>query len=111
MEDNKPPILNSKNIALITKIIAIYAGFYRCVIIVQLLTNPLSDNPLRPENSYDPVYFMAAIHVLVLVICGASVWFKKFHWAVTLVCALIVTLSRFYYNEISEYIWSMSSTV
>lgn len=110
MEDNKPPILNSKNIALITKIIALYAAFYLCVIIVQLFTNPLDDNPLTPQNAYDPIYFMAAVHAVVLIVSGICVFKKRFHWSVTLICAVVIALSRFYYNEIAEYIWSMTST-
>jgi hypothetical protein len=111
LEDNKPPILNSKNIALITKIIAIYSAFYLCVIVVQLFTNPLDDNPLTPQNAYDPFYFMAAVHAVVLILCGVSVLKKKFHWAITLSCALVVALTRFYYNEIAEYIWSLTTTI
>jgi hypothetical protein len=111
LEDNKPPILNSKNIALITKIIAIYAAFYLCVIIVQLFVNPLDENPLTPQNAYDPIYFMAAVHLIVLAISGWSVLKKKFHWIVALVCAVLVAFSRFYYNEIAEYIWGLTTTV
>lgn len=110
MEDNKPPILNSKNIALIIKIIAIYAAFYLCVIIVQIFTNPIWENALAPKNAYYPLYFMAVVHLLVLAISGWSVLSKRFHWGIALVCAVVVALSRFYYNEIAEYIWGLTTT-
>ncbi|WP_298952404.1 hypothetical protein [uncultured Nonlabens sp.] len=110
MEETRPPLWNSKSIATVTKVIAIYAAFYLCVVIVQIFTNPLWDNPLAPSNAYYPLYLMAAIHLIVLILTGASVLFKNYHWVVTVIAVLIVTLSRFYYNEIAEYIWNISAT-
>ncbi|WP_213520227.1 hypothetical protein [Nonlabens sp.] len=109
MEQERPPLFNDRSLQITTKIVVIYAAFYMCTVVFQLLTNPLADNPMAPKNAYDPLYVMAVVHLLVFVVTGASVVYKKYIWSITTVAVAVVAMARFYYNDIALWIWSLTS--
>jgi hypothetical protein len=109
LEQERPPLFNDRSLQITTKIVVIYAAFYMCTVVFQLLTNPLEDSPLAPQNAYYPLYFMAVVHLIIFVVTGASVVYKKYFWPLTLVAVAIVAMARFYYNDIALWIWSLTS--
>jgi hypothetical protein len=106
LEQERPPLFNDRSLTIITKIVTIYTAFIICTVIFQVLTNPLENQPLAPQNAYYPLYFMAVVHLIIFLIMGACVMYKKYFWPLSGAAIVVVALFRFYYNDIALWVWS-----
>lgn len=109
MSDNKPPIFSDRSLRVGTKIIAIYALFYVVTALVPLLFNPTSDNEFMPQNHYAPVYFNAAIHLVIFIAAIVSIMKKQFSWFLVGISIAIILASRIFYRDISLLVWGWTS--
>ncbi|MGB3591442.1 MAG: hypothetical protein WBA16_07110 [Nonlabens sp.] len=105
MNEKKPPLFTQKSLVIITKILAIYSLFFTVTAFIPIFKNPVSENPMMPSNHYAPVLFAAAVHFVVFVLTLWSILSKKYSWLLILPLAVIVLLSRFYYDEIAVWVW------
>jgi len=105
-QDNKPPLFTAKSLRIFTKIVAIYAGFYILTVIAQTISEPVSNNPMAPSNAYMPLYVLAAVHLVLGLINLAIIVTKKYNWFVPSISAIIMILSRIFYNDIALLVWS-----
>lgn len=107
-QENRPPLFTSKSLRTLTKIVAIYAGFYLVTVIAQTITQPVSENPDAPQNAYMPLYFLATVHLVLGLSNLALIVSKKYNWFVPAVSGTIMILARVYYDDIALWVWSWS---
>ena len=106
MSDKTPPIFSDRSLRIGTKIVAIYSLFIIATALVPLLFDPVSENALMPQNHYNPIYFSAAVHLLIFIATLISVLQKRFSWILTGSCIAIVILLRIFYQDIAIWVWS-----
>ena len=109
MKDSKPPLFTYKSLMIITKVVAIFAAFYIVTAMVKVYSDPLSEQPTRSTNAYDPMYVVAGIHFVVLIATGATIVLRKYNWVVALLGAAAILLSRIFYQDIALWVWSWSA--
>ncbi|PRP67018.1 hypothetical protein [Nonlabens agnitus] len=107
-QDNKPPLFSAKSLRTFTKIVAIYAGFYILTVVAQTISQPVSENPDAPQNAYMPLYFLAAVHLVLGLVNLALILLKKYNWLVPSISAAVMLLARIYYEDIALWVWSWS---
>ena len=105
---SKPPLFSAKSLRILTKIVAIYAGFYVVTVIAQSISQPVSENPMASSNSYVPLYVLAAFHLVLGLIHLAIILSKRYNWAIPLLSAALMIAARIYYLEIATWVWSWS---
>ncbi|ALM21627.1 hypothetical protein JCM19294_1887 [Nonlabens tegetincola] len=105
-QENQSVLFTPKGLNITTKIVAFYAAFYIITSIVPFLTGERESNVLMPDNLYTPVYFIAAIHAVVLLISVATLWLKKQSWVVTLFLIAVILACRFAYQEIANWVYA-----
>ena len=108
MSDNKPPLFSENSLQIATKIIAIYAAFYMITAFVPTFTNPVSENPLMPQNHYHPAYFTVVVHLVIFLLSLWSILKKRFSWIIAGFCMVVVIFFRIFYNDIAIWVWSWS---
>ncbi|MGB5983124.1 MAG: hypothetical protein WBG46_13360 [Nonlabens sp.] len=109
MTENRPPIFSDRSLRVGTKIIAIYALFYVVTALVPLLFNPSRENELMPQNHYAPVYFNAAVHLIIFLAALLSVLKKRFSWFLVGISIVVILASRIFYRDISVLVWGWTS--
>ncbi|WP_124980976.1 hypothetical protein [Nonlabens xiamenensis] len=109
LTDSKPPILTQKSLIIITKVTAIYAAFYIVTGLVKVFADPLENQPTVSVHAYDPLYVVAGIHLLVLLVTGACIAMSRYRWIITILSVIVVLLSRIFYEDIALWVWSWSA--
>ncbi len=107
-QDNKPPLFTPKSLRIFTRIVAIYGGFYVATVIAKSISDPLSENPMAPSNGYMPLYFLAAVHLVLGGINLAIILTKKYNWLIPSISAIVMIVARVYYEDIALWVWSWS---
>ena len=100
----KPPLLTSKSLVIMTKFVAIYAAFHIVTVVFKTYADSISEEANVLDTYQVPVYFIAGVHFLILLICGAMIMAKKHFWAVTIACIVISLYTRFYFDNIVTWI-------
>ncbi len=76
---------------------------------IPIIKNPVGENPLWPQNHYAPVYFAAAVHLIVFLLAGTSIILKKYNWILAIFCMIVIFISRLYYEQIALWVWEWSA--
>ncbi len=77
------------------------------VALVPIFNNLVSDNPMMPNNHYDPVLFQAAVHLTLFLIAILIIARKKYSWFFAVPVAILLLVLHFYYQEIAVWVWEM----
>lgn len=107
-QKDRPPLFTPRSLRIFTRIIVIYAAFYIITVVAKSISDPISANSTAPSNGYMPLYFLAAVHLLLLFMNLALILTKKFNWLVPSISAVIMVLARVYYSDIALWVWSWS---
>ncbi|MGJ8685484.1 MAG: hypothetical protein ACSHWW_12715 [Nonlabens sp.] len=87
-----------------TKFMAIYAAFHIVTIVFKTYADSLSEESTILEAYQTPIYVVAGVHLMMLLICGAMIMFEKYFWVVTIACIMISLYTRFYFDDIVTWI-------
>lgn len=108
-ESTRPPLFTANSLTIVSKIVAFYAAFQIITVIFKVTADSTEANPLMPANAYAPLYFLAAVNAILLLVNGWSIAFKKHYWVIAISSIIIILISRFQYQQIAELVWQWTS--
>ncbi|MBF4984891.1 hypothetical protein FNJ87_11290 [Nonlabens mediterrranea] len=79
---------------------AIYAAFHIITVLGKTYVDSLSEEPTIVDGYQLPIYIVAGIHFIILLMCGAMLMTKKYFWLVTVACIVISLYTRFFFEDI-----------
>nr|WP_152556674.1 hypothetical protein [Nonlabens ulvanivorans] len=79
---------------------AIYAAFHIITVLGKTYVDSLSEESTIVDTYQLPIYIVAGIHFIMLLICGVMMVTKKYFWIVTVACILVSLYTRFFFEDI-----------
>lgn len=98
-----PPILTARSLELTTKVVAIYCAFYLVTVGFNVFVNATSETGNMSQEYVLPMYLVAGVHLIILLITLFSILKKRFSWFLTIITICIVLASRIWFEEFA--IW------
>ncbi|EAS20010.1 hypothetical protein BBFL7_02410 [Flavobacteria bacterium BBFL7] len=95
-----PSLLSSKSLVILTKFMAIYAAFHIITVLGKTYVDSLSEESTIADSYQLPIYIVAGVHFIMLLMCGAMLMTKKYYWLVTVACIVISLYTRFFFEDI-----------
>lgn len=83
---------------------AIYAAFHIVTVLGKTYVDSLSEESTIVDIYQLPIYIVAGIHFIMLLICGAMLLTKKYYWLVTVACIVISLYTRFFFEDIVNWV-------
>ncbi|WP_397303624.1 hypothetical protein [Nonlabens ulvanivorans] len=99
-----PSLLSSKSLVILTKFMAIYAAFHIITVLGKTYVDSLSEESTIVDSYQLPIYIVAGVHFIMLLICGAMLMTKKYFWLVTVACIVISLYTRFFFEDIVTWV-------
>lgn len=79
---------------------AIYAAFHIITVLGKTYVDSLSEESTIADSYQLPIYIVAGVHFIMLLMCGAMLMTKKYYWLVTVACIVISLYTRFFFEDI-----------
>tara|TARA_R110002012_G_scaffold27980_1_gene88759 strand:+ start:153 stop:416 length:264 start_codon:yes stop_codon:yes gene_type:complete len=79
---------------------AIYAAFHIITVLGKTYVDSISEESTIVDTYQLPMYIVAGIHFIMLLICGVMMVTKKNFWLVTVACIVVSLYTRFFFEDI-----------
>ncbi len=103
-DKNTPPILTARSLELTTKVVAIYCAFYLVTVLFKSYADYVSEDASMSQEYIVPMFIIAGLHLVIMLITIFSIIKKQFSWLVTILMICIVLASRIWFEEFAVWI-------